>query len=262
MDIRQTAIDRTKRFEGFVPHFYLDTNGYVTIGYGNMVSSAAAATALALTLNGTAATAQQKKDDWTAIKAMESGHRPDYYESTAKLRIAEAKAAVILKEKLEGAASDLLTRFPSLDVYPEAAQDALLDMMFNIGLTKFTAAKWPKLFAAVTAKDWKEAAAQSNRPDVSSGRNKEIKDLFLSAATNILGWASPEDIAALNATFSSHLAQIVKLAAAALDVPVLFPHGITKIHLELKGGPLELALELSGPDAGRSLESETSEDKS
>jgi GH24 family phage-related lysozyme (muramidase) len=250
MDIRQTAIDRTKRFEGFVPHFYLDTTGNVTIGYGAMIPTSSAAVGLALTLNGAAATDKQKKDDWTAIKAMEAGHTPDYYKKAAKLRLAETDAATVLKDKLKGAAADLLTRFADLDKYPESVQDALLDMMFNLGLTKFSKTNWPKLFTAVTAKKWKDAAAECNRPDVPANRNTEIKDLFLAAVEPKSAWISSEDIAAIDSSLSNHMSQILKLASAARDTPVLFPHGITKIHLEIKAGELELALELSGPDTG------------
>ena len=39
-------------------------------------------------------------------------------------------------------------------------QMVILDMLFNMGVTRFNPKKWPKLFGAIAASDWEEAKSQ------------------------------------------------------------------------------------------------------
>lgn len=245
MDVRQSAVDRTAGFEDFIEHFYLDTKSKVTVGYGHMLANADAAASAAMKLNGNDATEKDKREEWTLIKSKDPGHPASYYKQFTKLKLDMADANSLLRGDLQDAASDLATRFPSLDDYPEAAQDALLDMMFNIGLTKFTKSNWPKLFAAVEKKDWKTAAAESNRPDVPDDRNEAIHDLFLSAAGlfDLRGGA-----AAVALSFTQQLAGIFPLIEKAADLPKFYPNGITKIRLGMKVAGAEIDFEMTGPD--------------
>lgn len=43
---------------------------------------------------------------------------------------------------------------------PEEVQNIILNMAYNMGLTRFSPARWPKFFAAVAAQDYQEAARQ------------------------------------------------------------------------------------------------------
>lgn len=245
MEIRQSAVDRTAGFEDFVEHFYLDPKVKVTVGYGHMLADADAAASAAMKLNGNDATEKDKRDEWALIKSKDPGHPASYYKQFTKLKLGTTDANVLLREDLEGSASDLATRFPSLDDYPEAAQDALLDMMFNIGLTKFTKSKWPKLFPAVEKKDWKTAAAESNRPDVPDERNEAIRDLFLSAATLFDLRAG---VGAMAQSFTQQLVGILSLIERAGDLPKFYPNGITKIRFGMKVAGAEIDFEMTGPD--------------
>jgi hypothetical protein len=215
-----------------------------------MLAGTNAAAAAAMKLDGEDATEQDKRDEWTLIKSKEPGHLASYYKQFTKLTLGMTDANALLREDLEGSASDLATRFPSLDSYPEAAQDALLDMMFNIGLTKFTKNKWPKLFAAVEKMDWKSAAAESNRPDVPDDRNEAIRDLFLSAATLFDLQAS---VGAIAQSFAGQLAGILSLIEKAADLPKFYPNGITKIHFGMKVAGAEIDFEMTGPDRAAGL---------
>jgi GH24 family phage-related lysozyme (muramidase) len=64
------------------------------------------------------------------------------------------------------------------------AKVALMDMIYNLGETKFSRSKWPNLFKAVNQRDWKEAAKQSNRkiPNDTTNRNQKTFDQFIAAA--------------------------------------------------------------------------------
>lgn len=58
-------------------------------------------------------------------------------------------------------------------------------MIFNLGMTNLKT-QWPTMNAAVKSKDWKKAAANSNRkPPISMARNKYVKELFEKAANKI-----------------------------------------------------------------------------
>ena len=66
------------------------------------------------------------------------------------------------------------------DNLPDKVQIALFDMIFNLGKTKLKNT-FPSFNAAIKASDWKKAALESNRPDVSTNRNTYVKDLFNAA---------------------------------------------------------------------------------
>lgn len=247
MEIRQSAIDRTAGFETFIGYVYLDTNGYVTVGYGHMLPDADSATSIPFKVNGADASDQAKRAEWVTMKSQEAGHVASYYEQFTTLTLGESDARSILKDDLTTAAGNLAKRFASLDDYPDAAQDALLDMMFNIGPTKFTKSKWPSLFAAVENKDWTAAAAQSHRADVSDDRNNAIRDLFLSAATTTF---QPAMAAAVQHLVGEHLRQILEFINSGKPSSKFYPNGITRLRVSLKVGSVEFGLEMQGPDQG------------
>lgn len=82
--------------------------------------------------------------------------------------------------------SDVLSakKFADFECFPPMAKVALMDMIYNLGETKFSRNNWPNLFKAVNQRDWKEAAKQSNRkiPNDSTGRNRDTFEQFIAAA--------------------------------------------------------------------------------
>ena len=252
MDLRETAVSRTKGFEAFCEHFYLDTAGNVTVGYGRMLPNAAATAGLSLSkADGITASAQEKSAEWIAIKAQPVGKPASWYKKHCTLTISEVDASALLEADLKTAIGYLSGKFADLDSYPEDAQDALLDLIFNIGTGNFTAAKWPGLFAAVKAKDWKNAANQSNRPQVSATRNAAIKQLFLNAvAPGLLGAAEVKP-GALQQAMQDNLSSLLDLLVSTKSDARLFPYGITSITISASGGGVELSLAVSGPDASQ-----------
>lgn len=256
MDIRQSAIDRTALFESFIPHFYLDTKNRVTVGCGEMIPSSGDAESLTLyRQDGSDADDGEKSSSWTTVSTAAKNKPATWYGKLTTIRMKASDADVMLKASLTQAAKDLLKRFPSLDQFPEQAQDALLDMMFNIGVTKFNKTAWPSLFAAVGAQDWKTAAAQSNRTDVPLDRNEAIKALFLEAVGDPL--VEVQSFDSLRQAFREQVDDTLTLIDRARELPKLFPGGITKIQIGLTAGGVELTLEISGPEGGKALSSKT-----
>ena len=94
-------------------------------------------------------------------------------------------------QQLQQSYHELERKIPDFQTLPIPAQQALLDMQFNMGNTAFQATPhtvnghrysgWPKLFNAINNKDWQSAATQSHRRDVQSSRNTWTRDLFLRA---------------------------------------------------------------------------------
>ena len=77
--------------------------------------------------------------------------------------------------------SPVKLKFPSFDQYPQTVQFGLLDMAFNLG-TNGLVTKSPSFKKAIEAKDWKKAATESNRPQVSAMRNATVKKWLEDAA--------------------------------------------------------------------------------
>lgn len=79
----------------------------------------------------------------------------------------------------------LQEKFSGFECFPPPAKIALMDMIFNIGATKFSLGKWPNLFTAVNQRNWSRAAHESDRsiPNGDNKRNDDTHRQFLDAAT-------------------------------------------------------------------------------
>ena len=70
------------------------------------------------------------------------------------------------------------------DQLDKDVQAALFDMIFNLGLTKLKN-KFTKFDSAIKAGDWKKAAAESNRSQLSAQRNVYVENKLLAAASRV-----------------------------------------------------------------------------
>lgn len=172
-----------ERHEGVIDHMYLDTVGKVTIGIGFMMPDAAAALDYKLInrKTGAPATAAEIAADWSKVHEQQKGRIASTYRKFTKLDLPEAETRKLLKERLDGFAAILRTRFAGFDAFPAPARLALLDMIFNLGPTGLTKG-FPKLCRAADRGDWKVCAAECNRLGIHVSRNDETRDLFLAAA--------------------------------------------------------------------------------
>jgi GH24 family phage-related lysozyme (muramidase) len=184
------AIAMIAKGEAFINWMYLDSLSYVTIGYGTMLPDADAAVGVDLRHpNKRLATADEKRAEWRRLRAIspagaERNYSAQSYRKDATLFIMESEADRLRLLKLDGFIVDLRNLYPRFDTFPEDAQVALMDMVYNLGPTKLR--KQFKNFGRAInnpkGPDWKRAALESNRPQLSAERNKDVKDLFLSAA--------------------------------------------------------------------------------
>ena len=179
-----SALARTKRLEGSIPHMYLDTVGAVTVGVGRMLPDAGAAAGLAFlrNLDDTAAGEQEIKDEFAVVHGKEKGKVASFYKQFTALHLADATIDALLTSDLETVVTGLMGKFADYDTHPVGVQEALVDMAFNLGLSGLMN-KFPKFVGHINAKDYKAAAGESKRGGVSDARNEEIKKLLTDAAT-------------------------------------------------------------------------------
>lgn len=157
--------------EGRVLSMYRDTKGNVTYGVGHASFCAAdAAKRVWWKAVDVLATAEEVAREWDWVKRRQL--------LRGRLFLSYEETDVILLDDLAVFEKRMGETFPDQSTYPQPALVALYDIIFNCGSFE----KWPRLVAAVRSKDWKTAAAQSNRPEVSAQRNKDINDLFLLAS--------------------------------------------------------------------------------
>jgi len=162
--------------EGSISHMYLDTVGKVTVGVGNMLPNVASSQKLAFVVRKTkkAATKDEIKADFEKVSKLTKGLKASAYKKDTTLDLPSTAIDTLLDSRITTFKKELKLKFPSFDKYPMTVQFALLDMAFNLG-TNGLVTKFPNFKKAIEAKDWKKAASECNRPQVSSTRNATVK---------------------------------------------------------------------------------------
>ena len=175
--------------EGFVPHFYLDKTAHVTVGFGHLISNEAEARRLAnnyvFTRKGTnnRSTEADLARDFNAVNLGLQNFKPRYFAPLTQHEFSAAEAERLLAPDVKIALNELDKRqtFPEFKSYPPIANLGLLDMSFNLGITR-TLNVYTNFTAAVRRRDWKVAANHSNRSTASATRNAEVHRWFMEAA--------------------------------------------------------------------------------
>ena len=116
----------------------------------------------------------------STTEAPNNNHAAGHYKQFTKLDLPDAAMNAELKKRLEQFEKELLGIFADYGAFPTAAQEGLMDMIYNLGAPKFKA-DFPSFVAAAKSKDWKKAAAECHRKGVPEERNDFVKNLFLKA---------------------------------------------------------------------------------
>lgn len=205
--------DHLKTTEGLAYHLYLDTNGYVTVGHGHMMSHVGLALTLPfqtpmvrteaarelfsqlqmppvavgisqyMKMGARRATQDEIKKDWNQVKAQPFGihiKSSRFQEYTACWLTLQDIEDLFDQDLKEHVSSIKQLVFPDFDTLPQAAQEAIFDMEFNMGagtLNTFTNFK-----KAVNARDWDGAANSCHRITPNEDRNVWTKNLLLKLA--------------------------------------------------------------------------------
>ena len=172
-----------ERFEGNVPHMYVDTKGYVTVGVGKMLPSAAEAQKLPFVVRSTKApaTPAQIASDFEAVHAQPKGQNWRKYKSD--LDLPQPTIYELTQKIAERCSNEVKARSVGYDRYPTEVKRVLIDMRFNMGgnMDKFKNFKKNIELASRTnaGKDWEAAAKESHRKDVQPDRNDWAYNMIL-----------------------------------------------------------------------------------
>jgi GH24 family phage-related lysozyme (muramidase) len=176
-----TVVKDLRKWEGVISHMYLDTRGYVTVGVGFMIPSAAAAKGYGFVSRATKkkATDKEKADEWDNIKKQKKAMRAAYYKTFTRLDLPDSEIDSALTKKAKSFEKQIKTLYKDYDTYPDEAKLALIDLAYNLGFGGLK--KYQNMKKAIDAGKWDDAAKHSNRPDGRASRNKYVSDLLKAA---------------------------------------------------------------------------------
>ncbi len=169
-----------KAGEGSIPHMYLDTVGKVTIGVGNMLRNAEAATRLPFIVKETGDKASEDEiiSEYERVAKLKPGLTARSYKQHTKLVLTAEAIDALLDKRLSRFKSRLRKDFAGFDSFPAEAQLGLIDMAFNLG-NHGLVSKFPSFTKAARSQDWKLCARECKRKQVQKSRNSEVRALFL-----------------------------------------------------------------------------------
>jgi GH24 family phage-related lysozyme (muramidase) len=180
---KQTLRIKLEKYEGKVSHMYLDSNGYVTVGIGHLLNNVAEAQKLAFrTEKSMPSSAEEIKSDYESVKKQPSNRLASFYKEHTKLVLPDTEIDKLTNQHIDSFEKELKLIYSGFDTFPSDVKMALLDLIFNVGMTRLKN-NWPTFNAAIKANDWQKAADNSNRtPPISAERNNYVKDLLEKAA--------------------------------------------------------------------------------
>ena len=166
-------------YEGAIPHMYLDSKGLVTVGVGHLIINLQSAQKLPfVTQKAIKATSKEIQADYDLVKKQSGNMLASYYKRFTKLKLSPIEIDKLTNKHIDTFYKEIKKIYSDFDSFPSEAKLALLDLIFNVGMTDLKN-KWPSLNKEVKAKEWGKAALNSNRKaPVSDARNKHVKDLF------------------------------------------------------------------------------------
>jgi GH24 family phage-related lysozyme (muramidase) len=183
-------IQQLKRFEGEIPHLYLDSRGNPTIGVGFLMTNVQQFCSLNLfhKKSGKPASNSEKQTEYKKISKQESGYKASWYAQFCELILPSHETDNLLHKHLTQFKQELNSVFSKksgfscqFEQMPLSAQYALLDMAFNLG-TPHLANNWPKLHQAIKQQDWQCAAQECSRQYIQNERNTVTEQLFKQAS--------------------------------------------------------------------------------
>lgn len=164
------------KHEGRRLSLYLDTKDVVTIGVGHAVFTSADAAKLKMWIGSNMpATQQAVIQDWLLVKqgTIKQG----------RLTMLAEDVDALLEKDLGRFTQVLNNEFPEMGSYPVDAQVAMYDIAFECG--SIAPSNWPRLNAAIKARDWVSASQHCERGACSKKRNDDTIAQFLAAAGSL-----------------------------------------------------------------------------
>ena len=183
MDFNARRLTLIKAGEGNISNMYLDTKGLVTVGVGQMIRTADAATRLSFVNRETnePATADEIRRDYATVKEQPKGNVARWYRTFTLLDMPQAEIDALLARRLDEFVNGLRREIPAYDDAPDDAKLGLIDMAYNLGI-RGVVEKFPTFTRKARAADWAGCAKECHRRGIGDARNEEVEHLFESAA--------------------------------------------------------------------------------
>jgi GH24 family phage-related lysozyme (muramidase) len=182
----------SEKFEGRLPHMYLDVKGLVTTGVGNLIDPIGSALILPWVrkTDGTPATAEDIAQEWNDVKSHQemAPQGGGAFGSMTQLMITPEAIDNLVLSKLDENERYLKGRFPQYDNWPADAQLGLLSMAWAMG----PGFSFPRFEAAINSRppDFDRAAVESHINDAGNPgltpRNTANSLLFRNAASAVI----------------------------------------------------------------------------
>jgi len=203
-NVKSVVEKKLEEYEGRYNHMYLDSKAKVTVGIGHLIANKGAVISVTMyteknKMPHMVATMKQKQDEYDNLFKQKKNYKASWYKQHTSLIMKDTDINIQRKNHIDTFYSELVSVYKKtngfkddFDNFPINVQKALFDMIFNLGQTNLRN-KFIKFNDAIKQEKWKEAAKQSNRPDVNSIRNGYVKGLFNSvhAASQKLSAAKP-----------------------------------------------------------------------
>lgn len=206
--VRDAFAAFSRPLEGWCNWPYLDEEGYVTTGMGDLIDPMSLSLVLPWQFRGSGAPATrvQVATDWARVKALQAYRKEGGYSSVFKdsavLVLSDAGIEILSSMKLDGNDTYLAASFPGYINWPADAQLALNSMAWALG--RAFRPEFPRFAAAVDALDFQTAAGKLGDANVDvtcrgqawmedsanpglRRRNVENKVLFQNAAIIVAG---------------------------------------------------------------------------
>lgn len=124
------------------------------------------------------ATKEAIAEEWHRVNKMPPGRLAQYYRRTGQPIMSDTEIDRMFVADIKSFLGHLRTIVPDYDKLPNSVQLALLDMIYTLGPTGFSAYK--KMLAHIRMRNWKGAAAECERGGISvrGDRHKTIKAML------------------------------------------------------------------------------------
>lgn len=186
--VRIRVVQTLERYEGRVPHLYLDINGNVTVGVGHLVANRNAIKALPFFHErkgqpGKSASSSEKLAEFDRVKKQPYGlnYGAAWYDRHTRLMMRDQDINLLRDKHIRSFYRELKRIYSGFDGLPIQVQAALFDMIFNLGATTLR-----KVFTdfnqAIRNQNWEKAARECGRSDVQKSRNQYVRSLLRKAA--------------------------------------------------------------------------------
>jgi len=175
------AVQTTAGFEGRIHWMYLDTAGVVTVGVGQAIPTPESALAYPFQRpNAEFASREEILAEYALVKGMLRGNVAKAYRRSTSLLLSDEAIDRTLRNTIATCVAELGQTFPQFHAFPDPARVALIDMAFNLGITKLRR-NYPIFCKLVQQQEWAAASSHCHRIGPSEARNVWTKEQFLSA---------------------------------------------------------------------------------